>query len=187
MKANAIRHIQKQHEDVPQCDIEHYIHVNELAIVDGTQDNEHDDSMVNSSRDISSFSALASSLQIAAASAPPVAHLVPTTSGELLLTNGLPRSQHFSQPLDFTLNNAGMAARLSRLLSAQLKVEKTGEKQEDNQPIDLTTKKRTFSTSSSSSVASPAPDVTSLAAHDKQVHIIMQTWYKWTMPLYFNM
>ncbi|KAK7497627.1 hypothetical protein BaRGS_00011022 [Batillaria attramentaria] len=150
MKANCIRHIQKQHLDVPQMDIEQFIHVNELS--QSAADNDETDDILQGSDDVSCSPASTPGLP-APGSTQPVAHPMPEA-------DSIAGAREFPEPLDFSLKNPVMAARLSDMFSPMMRAALTGLGQEDTheQPIDLTVRRRSLSPSpSSSSVVSPAP------------------------------
>nr|KAG5693004.1 hypothetical protein BaRGS_011640 [Batillaria attramentaria] len=130
MKANCIRHIQKQHLDVPQMDIEQFIHVNELS--QSAADNDETDDILQGIDDVSCSPASTPGLP-APGSTQPVAHPMPEA-------DSIAGAREFPEPLDFSLKNPVMAARLSDMFSPMMRAALTGLGQEDTheQPIDLT-------------------------------------------------
>lgn len=120
MKANAIRHMQKQHKEVADTDIENFITSNEFSYdVDDDSDN------LGAGYDTPSPSSCSTPGASRSQSTPPLAHSTPCGSG---IWRTLP---HSDGPLDFSLKNPEIAARLMCMVPQQC---------ETDQPIDLTTK-----------------------------------------------
>ena len=156
MKANAIRHVQKQHLDVPHKDIENYILVNELMQAEVDDDSDH----LAAGYDTGSPSPSSTPGASGQETTPPMAHSTPVFSAT---SKNLPQaSAHTEGPLDFSLRNPELAARLTGMMISMMPraagagPAATGD--DGEQPIDLTTKKKSpSSTSSSVSSLSPSP------------------------------
>lgn len=167
MKANCIRHIQKQHLDVSQFDIEQFIHVNELSPSDQDIENdfENDDMFLPVGDDVSGSPTSTSSLPpslMSLASAPCRAHSTPVVAqlSDKLSPNGLTRAVEIPEPLDFSLKNPIMAAQLSNMLypvlGDALVCRPADTIENPEQPIDLTVKRKSPSPSSAAVVLPPS-------------------------------
>ena len=149
MKANAIRHIQKQHLDVPHKDIEKYILVNDLTTHDDVESyfNELDEDSDNLGAGYETGSPSPSSTP-GASCTPPMAHSTPVLATK---TKGLVQAS--DAPLDFSLRNPELTARLSTATPQRVSSTPSAE-QAGEQPIDLTVKGRKSASPASSAVAS---------------------------------
>ena len=171
MKANAIRHVQKQHLDVPHKDIENYILVNELMQAEGDDDSDN----LAAGYDTGSPSPSSTPGTCGQDSTPPMAHSTPVFPAT---SKSLPQaSPHPDGPLDFSLRNPELAARLTGMMISMMpRASSSGPAaagDDGEQPIDLTTKKKSPSSASSSMSSSlcpsPAAPSTTTTTTTKQV------------------
>ena len=181
MKANAIRHVQKQHLDVPHKDIENYILVNELMQAEADDDSDN----LAAGYDTGSPSPSSTPGTCGRDSTPPMAHSTPVFPAA---------SKSLSQasadgPLDFSLRNPELAARLTGMMISMMPRASssgpTATGDDGEQPIDLTTKKKSPSSASSSLSPSPAPSTTTTTTKqvwEKRVQVEINT--QWGRGIY---
>lgn len=173
MKANAIRHVQKQHLDVPHKDIENYILVNELMQAEADDDSDN----LAAGYDTGSPSPSSTPGTCGQDSTPPMAHSTPVFPAT---SKSLPQASP-DGPLDFSLRNPELAARLTGMMISMMprasSSRPTATGDDGEQPIDLTTKKKSPSSASSSLSPSPAAPSTTTTKQvwEKRVQVEVNT------------
>lgn len=139
-KANCIRHLQKQHTELPQNEIEAHILVNEPSAMDDGEKSLGEMSFEDSLSDRDSNTPLSTTSTV-----PPAAHTTPHLTPS--------SSQHVSpsikmEPMDLTDNDAPLDFSKKSFLP---EVKNTPVAHDDDAPMDLSIKKKPESELSSSS------------------------------------